>query len=49
MINLNIGTNYISLSMYILEEQFNILQEDTATFGVVRNNCLLHPLEINVK
>lgn len=43
MINLNTGTNYISKGLYSLEQQFSILQQDTAIFGAIRENYLLYP------
>ena len=36
------GTDYISNDIYTLEEQFNILEEDTATFGLTREKYLLY-------
>lgn len=43
MINLNTGTNYISQEIYTLEHQFVILEQDTATFGAIRENYLIYP------
>lgn len=36
------GTNYIANRTYTLQEQFNILEQDTKTFGIVREKYLIY-------
>lgn len=42
MMNLLTGVNYISRRTYTLEQQFAILEADTATFGIMRDKYLLY-------
>lgn len=42
MLNLLTGTNYITNDIYSLEEQFEILENDTKTFGLIREKYLLY-------
>ncbi|MDY0064127.1 MAG: DUF1343 domain-containing protein [Bacilli bacterium] len=42
MVNLNTGANYITNDTYTLEQQYQILLQDTATFGLIREDYLLY-------
>jgi len=46
MLNLLTGNRYLNDRTYSLEEQFAILLQDTAAFGVIRENYLLYSSEI---
>src|SRR5690554_154611 len=42
MLNLLTGTNFITQDLYTLEEQFEIIEEDTAIFGEIREKYLIY-------
>lgn len=42
MLQFNTGCNYIMANEYTLEEQFKIIEEDTKTFGKVREKYLIY-------